>query len=216
MFQVPVPETEYEWVQMPLRNVRRGEMVTLDQDNPTASYVVTENKTGPKWTTLLHAGGTIVRAEPGTTISVSRRSNESAQAAGKALTTNRINKRLRERLEKHVTNERQLEVLAKLTEAAQTGYRPSSFTTSDLLTAQARDEVDARFAQMLKHALEKDENADLQDILRRAVELFSAEIVRRARNIGGLSRSTSVVSNAMEDAVTAAYAKFIDDAEYDI
>jgi len=215
MFQLPVPELEYEWVPQELRRVRAGDTVTLDQDNPTASYVVTENKTGPKWTTLLHAGGTIVRAEPTTTISVRRPTKVSQAAASQSQTVNRLNKRLRERLEAHVSNGRQLEVLAQLTEAAQSGYRASSFTTSDLLTAQARDEVEARFMQMVEHALEQDADVNLQGVLRAAVKLFSEQLVSRARN-AGISRSTSVVSNTMEDALTAAYAKFIDDAEYDL
>lgn len=213
MYQVPVPETEYEWVAWPLSRVTPGSTVTLDQDNPDASRKVTDNKTGPKWTTLLDADGIIVRAEPTSTISVRRPTEESSRAASKALTTNRVNERLRERHAEFKVNAGQLEVLAKLTEAAEQGYSPSSFTTSDLLVVQASDQVAARFDKMVAHALELDENADLQDILRRARDHFKDDIVRKMR---GLSRSTSVVSNAMDDALLSATARFVDDAEYDV
>jgi hypothetical protein len=207
MFKVSVPELEYAPVTVPATQVRVGERLVTNDGTRT----VDEVKRGPKYVTILQHGKPkpLFRGEPHETVAVLRPTEESMSAKNKATTTNRLNKRLREKHAEFTPNRRQLEVLAKLTEAAEKGHGPSSFTTSDLVAAQAADTVEARFYSMVDGALKKDENVNLEKVQAFAVEQFTKAVLDASR---GLSRSTSVISNAMDDALTQAYARFIDDA----
>lgn len=106
---------------------------------------------------------------------------------------------------KHVANSGQIAALAKLQANADKGYTASSFDTAALLEAQATDDVQARWVDALDHLLGEGHDA------KAARDIYVADLKEDlvASYDGGLSRSTSVVSNIMEDARDAAIRTFI-------
>lgn len=95
-------------------------------------------------------------------------------------------------------------VLAKLTDEAGKGYAPSSFTMTALIQAQATDLVMGRYIAFVAQGKEHGKTVT------ETRELFKASCMERIVRFAssGTSRSTSQMSNLMEDAEAEALARF--------
>jgi len=207
MFTIEIPELEYQLVSELTERVKIGEEV-VNKDG--ALVTVAEVKRGPKWTTLVDGDGKLIwRHENGTGmdyVQVRRTTPESRQAVYEAEHRLHVNTELRKKAASHVNRSKSLAALAKIQEDAEK-YYIDSFRIDHLINAQAEDLVLDRFYGAVTARLARDEDADLVDYVDEYKEHLNQELVRSVR---GTSRSTSVVSNAMDDAKQDAIAKFLD------
>lgn len=92
--------------------------------------------------------------------------------------------------------------------------KTDSFALTNLISFQATDQVWAEWIKAHNY-MTSEERGEERKSSSQALELFVAgkakDVVRKA-SYGLLSRSTSVVSNVMEDAELAAWAEFVDQA----
>ena len=204
MFFAPVMEPVTEAVNVKVESVRKGETVISLGEH----FEVGEVKHGNKYVTILSTEGkTLFRLEPGSSVWAERETSWSRQARDEAIHVNRVNERLRQAAAEYKHNERTKAVHAKLTEAAYEGYVADSFRMADLIQAQAKDEVFGRLYTTLNSVLEKDPNRNLVEWL----EEYKKQLLREFTvHFRGLSKSTSQVSNLMDDARNEVIVKLLD------
>lgn len=184
---------------LPIKDVRLGDTVE--------EQVVANKTTGPKWTVLENAEGKrITRLENDVEVSAIR-----TEKTQEFLQSNR----------RYLKNEQIRETLSGLGSATQValekvtvdidfnGYADYG-SISALLAAQAGDRVLSQVSLMAQHAKA---GQDLLDIYEMAVERFKDILASDYRN-RALSRSTSVVSNLLEDCEKEAMAEFINRAQW--
>lgn len=207
MFTVEIPELEYENVTVLAEQVKPGEEVL---DKAGYGVTITEVKRGPKWVTLLAQDGRAIwRLERGggeDYVRVSRVTEASRKANYEADYRLYINTELRKKAAAHVNRSKTTAALSKIQEDAEKYYL-DSFRIDHLINAQAEDIVLDNFYLAVNTRLERDEDADLYDFVDEYKTYLTKQLVSGIR---GTSRSTSVVSNAMDDAKHEAMAKFLD------
>jgi hypothetical protein len=206
MFTIEIPELEYENVSVRAEQVRKGEEVL---DKAGFSVTVKDVKVGPKWVTLFDKDDKIIwRLERGggeDYVRVSRVTEESRKANYEADYRLYVNTELRKKAAAHVNRSKTTAALAKVQEDAEKYYL-DSFRIDHLINAQAEDIVLDNFYHAVNTRLERNEDADLYAFVDEYKTHLTKQLVSGVR---GTSRSTSVVSNAMDDAKHEAMAKFL-------
>lgn len=206
MFTIEIPELEYEFITVPTDQVKVGEEIA---NKDGALVRVDEVKRGPKWITLLAHDGVIWRHERGsvsTYVKVRRVTEASRKANYEADYRLYVNTELRKKAAAHVNRSKTTAALSKIQEDAEKYYL-DSFRIDHLINAQAEDIVLDNFYGAVNYRLGQNEDEDLYAFIDEYKTHLTKQLVSGIR---GTSRSTSVVSNAMDDAKHEAMAKFLD------
>lgn len=205
MFTIDIPELEYENVTAHAKAVKVGDVVI----SKGARHKVAEVKRGPKWTTLLDkVGGTILRLENEDPLLVHTPTEASRKAVYQAEYVKYVNEDLRTKLDKYERGTRTKKAMAELQKEVDAGYVLRSYLVEGLIEAQAKDQVQDAYYATLKRVLEQNPDTDLEAWTKEYKDELGKTLITRMR---GLSRSTSVTTNAMDDALNEATASFIRD-----
>ena len=202
------PETEYKTVQLTVRadQVRAGDVRLKTQGNRTVTREVAEVKVGTKWVYLRDAQGKTIDELPleaGVLVQRTQQTEDSAQAQHRAYQNRKLAQTLAGR------SDGVQSALARVTEQI-TEYGAADYNAiSGLLAAQAQLKVHNELVGMA--LTEKYE--DLVAAAHAFAERLKNQLVQDVRH-RALSRSTSVVSNLLEDCDREAMAKFIDDMRW--
>lgn len=210
MNTTPDKVTEAQFINLDVEDVEIGDLYAVAGKEANIASV----KAGTKWIELRADGGKLIaRLEVGTKITVVREvETEESKAARKRAFQNET---IRKSVEKKAVNSAQLKVLAELTEQAQKGYLADSFKMTALLAAQAEDEINDGFAAFVTNNVGRvnEQTGEVVDETA-AYEAYKAMLTKRLIGGGyditrGLSRSTSMASNLMDDAKREATVEFI-------
>lgn len=207
---IEIPEAEYrtEISKVELQDVRKGDTLVTGAQSPVNVHSV---KVGTKWVELRDViGKLIIRAEVGTEVSVAR-DVETEESKERRLRAKK-NEMIREAVAKRDVNSAQKKALAVINKAVEEGYQVSSFQMADLLAAQAEDKVYDRLGAFITNNVGR----EIEDKVWDEVDAYEAyRETMKERLLGsydmtrGLSRSTSMVSNLMDDAEREATVEFI-------
>jgi len=204
MYTAVVPAEKYGIETVKLSEVRKTDQVFYGEKLVNVSDV----KRGNKYITVIDENEKVVaRDVPATEVKVVRETQESLRAIGEAKHVNRVNQKLRENAAEFVPNEKTKEALAKLQANADAGYVADWSATTQLIRAQAHDEVYGRFYTSMQNVLERDPETNLIDFVEEYKEMLQREFLI---HFSGTSRSTNVVSNVMDDAKNEVIVKFLD------
>ena len=208
---IEIPEAEYrtEISKVELQDVKKGDTLVTGAQSPVNVHSV---KVGTKWVELRDViGKLILRAEVGTEVSVARdvETDESKERRLRA----RKNEMIRKAVAERDVNSAQKKALAVINKAVEEGYIVSSFQTADLIAAQAEDKVYDRLGAYITNNVGRElEDGTVIDETA-AYEAYRESLKERLLGsydlTRGLSRSTSVVSNLMDDAEREATVEFI-------
>lgn len=210
--QIEIDGRTFERVETVAEKLKIGDRTIVSHTEITkvdvkTKYVYTETE-----------GGADGRSEIGQPLAVWRETEESRSARIEVQYRARRNRQILEWFESYKERSQTKAVQAKINEQlSHDGALVDDWTITQLLNAQAEDKVSARVHRALQNFYKKtmaDEEhpaADLVGVVEMVAERFRDELITGMR---GLSRSTSVVHNAMEDADRAAMAKFLDRNEF--
>lgn len=207
----PEKITEIKFVTVLASLVHVGDIIATGAERDTIVHSV---KVGTKWVELRNnIGKLIMRVEAATELTVGREfeTDESKAARERAFR----NEAIRKSVAKKDVNSNTLKALAALTEQAEKGYIADSFKTSALLAAQAEDKVADGFGAFVTNNVgrvnkETGEVIDETAAWEAYIEVLKERLLGRSYDMTrGLSRSTSVVSNVMDDAEREATVEFV-------
>lgn len=178
----------------------------VQQGDILANHTVGEVKRGTKWADISDTEGKrILRVPLSDLVSVERQypTEESVNARGRAHRNERIARALATR-----TDQIQ-EALDKLNKHyAEYGYL-RHWEVEPLIAAAAEEKVWRRFVSAVSHYEEQEDfEGDLVDVVEEFKEHLKEGLTGEYRH-RALSRSTSIVSNLMDDCDTAAEAAFV-------
>jgi hypothetical protein len=198
--EVTVPEavTEVNKYTVKMTEVRRADVVN--------GRVVDRVKSGPKWTELLDADGkriARIESEFETYIERAEETGESRDARNRAYANRGIQRKLNDPATAVA------DAVAKIAEASAKGHEIGYNLLADLISAQAKAKVWASFRSAVLAAPDGLDLTEVRDAFRARLTDHLVGAVSGSQT--GLSRSTSVVSNVLDDADRAAIADFIRD-----
>lgn len=200
-------ETRTELLTVKIEDVHKGDtFARADKER-----VVHAVKLGTKWVELRTEDGMlIIRQQVGTVVPVAREveTDESKARRQRALKNETIRKSLDKRETQHATKK----ATAKIQEKLEKGYLIDSFTMSKLIAGQAEDKVYDLLAHRMESVGRELEDGTIVDetfVYERFVEEMKERLIGGYDLTRGLSRSTSVVSNVMDDAEREAIVEFI-------
>lgn len=203
------PEFRTELLTVKIEDVLKGDTFA----RAGKEKVVHAAKLGTKWVELRDEQGVlIIRQQVGTTVPVAREveTDESKARRNRALS----NETIRKSVAKRDVNTATTKALAKINEKVAQGYTISSFEMSDLIAAQAEDRVYDRFTAFVTNNVGR-VNEETGEVVDETAAMEAYREILKDRLIGafdltrGLSRSTSVVSNIMDDAEREATVEFV-------
>lgn len=203
------PEFRTELLTVKIEDVLKGDTFA----RAGKEKVVHAAKLGTKWVELRDEQGVlIIRQQVGTTVPVAREveTDESKARRQRALK----NETIRKSVAKRNVNTATTKALAKINEQVAKGYTISSFEMSDLIAAQAEDRVYDRFTAFVTNNVGR-VNEETGEVVDETAAMEAYREILKDRLIGafdltrGLSRSTSVVSNIMDDAEREATVEFV-------
>jgi len=210
-YEIPAKVTVSEAHTVEIRNVKRGDVMN--------GATVGDVRTGPKYVRVFDADGKQIASaatdqETLTVVVRDRETPESVEARRRAINNEAIEDRVAEETAKG-PQPRTLAALAGMTEEVTNGYHVNHVGVGGLMTAQAKDTLWARFISMVDYNF-SDEAAARDDftpvdhvgVLERFRSTVADLLLGSHDLTGGLSRSTSMVANLMNDAEREAYAEF--------
>lgn len=200
---------------------KKFESLTVEGKDLKAGDVLTKGEIGKvmvkqAWTHFTYMSGETGKYRNDEAVFIRRETEESKGARIEAEHRARRNKLIREWFGTYQERSRTKAVQAKINDQLnRDGGLVDDWTVSQLLTAQAEDKVSARVHRAIRVFDEKGADhpaSDLVEVVELVAERFRNELISGMR--GGMSRSTSIVHNAMEDADRAAQAGFLDGGSF--
>ena len=165
-----------------------------------------------KWTHVVFADGSKKRLLNEETVQVWRESEASKAARYEADRRERLDARIRGWYDRYENRRHTNRIQAKIVErlAAHPGALIDDYLMGELIEAQADDKIEATVHHNISNYLDGSARGDFAEApdLVAAVEIVANSYRDMALQFRGLSRSTSVMSNVMEDADRAAQAEF--------
>ena len=200
----PYPDTQWARYEEEVRAdaVWKSDGIVLEHGIKPAAEV----KTGTKWTHITDKNGaTILRVERDAIVKVLRR-HETAESR-EAYRRAERNRRLCEQL---TTYGQSLERARRKLDKELDEYHYVDYSAlGDLMEAQAERRLWARFEATVNHFQKKDDfTGDLVDVFDEYAEGLKQQLVEKYRH-RSLSRSTSIVSNLLQDVETEVIASFL-------
>lgn len=170
------------------------------------------------WTHFTYVSGETGKYRNDEAVFIRRETEESRQARADEAYQVRRNTQIRAWFNTYVERANTKAAFAKMGEILdRDGGLASDWEVAGFIEAQAKDKVAARLHRAIRVFDEKladgEEHParDLVGVTEMVAERFTSELLT---GVSGLSRSTSVVHNAMEDADRKAMAQFVDQRAY--
>jgi hypothetical protein len=184
---------------------REGDMITSDP----AMRRIRKVKAATKWTELRTEDGTLIlRTLSDSDIEVYR--ERETEASRNRRSREAKNARLLNAAAEHQPQSNTKKALEALNERVAAGCMVDHWLTSRLLDAQAEDEVlDVLFHLVNERATDPESATDAVDVLEAYKTKLMEQMIGSHDLTSGLSRSTSMVSNLMNDAKREAIARFL-------
>lgn len=211
-YEMPEKETYHDFVKVLPEYIRRGDTVRKGRSKgpggePTfTEHVVHNKKVGTKWVYLTDADDKLIAELPvGVEVEVEREleTPESSDARKRVYNNQKL-------AEKIVTKRAELKAAQRLfNEHMDTGYEPSYSRWSDLMRAEAEQWVWNGFAV----AAENWDEGDLVDLANKQAEQMTRELIGTHAH-RALSKSTSIMSNLLDEVRRESMAHFIEDVRY--